>query len=268
MKQSHHQPNDGASPFIEKNMVTIYEITKLSLTCSQVSRAAKLPGWTTSPLCISAEFSARYFGVLLQSDAPECSSGMIRSCYSRARFRSCLQLKTLNWPNTFTKSVSPSLRDLQEGLFKIILLRGLRLRAPGKCSPPLPTPMATWPRRSIRLMTLRRATNRQGVHVCMFWMLNLLESLPLCRIIFSNECEAPKIPTISILTHIARILCKTCPSHHQIGSSSFVTSHGSLPRAHSPFYLWRTLMKFIDALNFYTRMVFIIMSVGFFFVLI
>jgi len=127
----------------------------------QVSRVTKLPDWTTSPLCISAEFSARYFGVLLQSDAPECSSGMIRSCYSRARFRSCLQLKTLNSPNTFTKSVSPSLRDLQEGLFKIILLRGLRLRAPGKCSPPLPTPMATWPRRSIRVMTAR-AINHQG----------------------------------------------------------------------------------------------------------
>jgi len=48
----------------------------------------------------------------------------------------------------------------------------------------------------------------------------------------------------------------------------FVTSHGSLPKARSPSYLWRTLMKFRDALNFSTGMVFVIISAGFFFVLI
>jgi len=50
--------------------------------------------------------------------------------------------------------------------------------------------------------------------------------------------------------------------------SPFMTSHGSLPRAHSPPYLWRTLMKLRDALNFSTEMVFVIMSARFFFVLI
>jgi len=47
----------------------------------------------------------------------------------------------------------------------------------------------------------------------------------------------------------------------------FVTSHGFLSRARSPLYLWRSLMKFRDALNFSIRMVFVIISAGFFFVL-
>jgi len=47
-----------------------------------------------------------------------------------------------------------------------------------------------------------------------------------------------------------------------------VTSHDSLPRARSPFYLWRTLMKFRDTLNFSTGMVFVIISAEFFFMLI
>ena len=50
--------------------------------------------------------------------------------------------------------------------------------------------------------------------------------------------------------------------------SPFVTSHGSLIRAHSPPYLWRIWMKFRDALNFFVGMVFVIMSTRFFFVLI
>ena len=49
---------------------------------------------------------------------------------------------------------------------------------------------------------------------------------------------------------------------------SFVTSHGSLSRARSSLYLWRILMKFRDVLNFSTGMVFVIISAGFFFVLI
>jgi len=48
----------------------------------------------------------------------------------------------------------------------------------------------------------------------------------------------------------------------------FVTSHGSLPRALSPLYLWRILMKLRDALNFSIGTVFVIISAGFFFVLI
>jgi len=58
--------------------------------------------------------------------------------------------------------------------------------------------------------------------------------------------------------------------HHFIycAFSSFMTSHGSLPRVCSPPYLWRTLMKFINALNISTGIVLVIMSVRFFFVLI
>ena len=41
---------------------------------------------------------------------------------------------------------------------------------------------------------------------------------------------------------------------------TFVTSHGSLPRARPSLYLWRILMKYRDALNFFTRMVFLIIS--------
>ena len=42
--------------------------------------------------------------------------------------------------------------------------------------------------------------------------------------------------------------------------SPFVTLHDSLSRSHSPPYFWRILMKFRDALNFSTGMVFVIMS--------
>ena len=48
----------------------------------------------------------------------------------------------------------------------------------------------------------------------------------------------------------------------------FMMSHSSLLRVHSSPYLWRILMKFRDALNFSTEMVFIIISAGFFIVLI
>jgi len=56
--------------------------------------------------------------------------------------------------------------------------------------------------------------------------------------------------------------------HSRCFSSPFVTSHGSLPWAHLSLHLWRTLKKFKDAMNFSTRMVFVIISVGFFFVMI
>ena len=45
--------------------------------------------------------------------------------------------------------------------------------------------------------------------------------------------------------------------------SPFVTSHGFLLRACSSLYFWRILIKFRDALNFSTGMVFIIISAGF-----
>ena len=69
-------------------------------------------------------------------------------------------------------------------------------------------------------------------------------------------------------------LCSLSPSVEMASTSftflslPFMTSHDSLPRAHSSLYYWRTLMKFRDSLNFSTRMIFIILSAGFFFVLI
>jgi len=56
--------------------------------------------------------------------------------------------------------------------------------------------------------------------------------------------------------------------HSSYFLSPFLTSHCSLSRIRSLLYLWRILMKFRDALNFSTGMIFIIMSAGFFFVLI
>ena len=58
------------------------------------------------------------------------------------------------------------------------------------------------------------------------------------------------------------------PLHSACFLPSFVISHGSFPRAHSPSYFWRILMKSRDALSFSTEMVFVILSAGFFFMLI
>ena len=132
------------------------------------------------------------------------------------------------------------------------------------------------------------------VHACACsCLLHLLKFPSPCCLVFSNECEAPKIRTIFTLTHMPWVSCRNWPSHHHISFFSpfcfftwlppksifstlflknslllFVSSHGSLPRVHSPPYLWRTLMKLRDALNFFTGMVFVIMSARFFFVMI
>jgi len=63
-------------------------------------------------------------------------------------------------------------------------------------------------------------------------------------------------------------LCRNWPPLHSLCFFPFVTSHGSLLRARYLLYFWRTLMKFRDPLNFSTLMVFVIMSAGFFFILI
>jgi len=62
--------------------------------------------------------------------------------------------------------------------------------------------------------------------------------------------------------------CRNWPHHSPSFLSHFVTSYGFLLRVYSPLYLWRTWIKFRDALNFSTGMIFVIMSAGFFFVLI
>ena len=93
------------------------------------------------------------FRILLQSDT---------MLLLRSESDLTSQPETSNSPNLFTKSASPSLQDLLEGLLKIILVRGSAPEPPGGGLPvPLPTLMAIRPRRSIYVMTLRRATNRQ-----------------------------------------------------------------------------------------------------------
>ena len=95
------------------------------------------------------------------------------------------------------------------------------------------------------------------------WFVKLVTSPPEFEF-FSNEYEALQILTISILTHVHWVSLQKLAS---LLFLPFVTSHGSLPRAHSSLYLWRILMKFRDTLNI-TGMIFGIISVGFFFVLI
>ena len=82
----HHNSNDGASPFIEKTRVTSCEITKLSLT--HVFEFYRLRSFQAESLICcasSSHHSAMSLRVLLCLDASECSSGVISSCYYRAR---------------------------------------------------------------------------------------------------------------------------------------------------------------------------------------
>jgi len=105
--------------------------------------------------------------------------------------------------------------------------------------------------------------------MCMFCLLNLLESPPPYRIVFLNECEAPKIPIISTLTHIPWVFCRNLPSHHQISFSPPLcdfTRH-SLKSSFSILFL-----KNIDEVQRCSELlhwiIFVIMSSEFFFILI
>jgi len=105
------------------------------------------------------------------------------------------------------------------------------------------------------------------VHV-LAWSLKFVTPPPEPEF-FSNEYETLKILTISILAHVHWVPSYNwSPLHSPCFLPPFVTSYDSLPRTHSLPYLWRTLMKFRDTLNFSTMMVFVIMSAEFFFVLI
>ena len=156
--------NDDASQFTEKSKVTSHELPNYPWCVPQVSRVTKFSDWTASPLCIPE--------VLLCVVASECSSKvMLQSAppewYQVATLERdsdlTLQPETSNSPNLFTKSASSSLRDLQEGLLKLILVWGLCPRALGRRTPrPLTTFTAVRPHRSIHVMTLHRSINHQG----------------------------------------------------------------------------------------------------------
>jgi len=81
---------------------------------------------------------------------------------------------------------------------------------------------------------------------------------------FSNECKAPKIPTISIWVTYHASLWKLAFTLSNKLSFPFCDFTWLPLKSPSPIYAWRTLMKFRDALNFFIGMVFVIISIGFF----
>jgi len=81
-----------------------------------------------------------HFRVLVWVDVLEYSSGMIPSCYSRARLRHFPQSETPNSPNHFTGVLSHSLRDLQGDSSKIFWFEGSAPCLQNGAPRPLPTP--------------------------------------------------------------------------------------------------------------------------------
>jgi len=75
-------------------------------------------------------------GVLLQVYASECSSGVIPSCYFRARLRPCPQPETPNLPNLFTKECFTLALGFARGTSQSnFYFRGPPPPAPGRALP-------------------------------------------------------------------------------------------------------------------------------------
>jgi len=131
-----YNPSGDPISFIEKIRFTSYKITKLSLMYSlnfTSYEASKVDRFFDMHL--RSVILPYRFGMLLHLDASECSSEAISSCYFEARLYSCPQPETSNSPNFFIRSVSPSFRDLQGKLLKVIWFQGFCLQAPRRGLP-------------------------------------------------------------------------------------------------------------------------------------